>query len=102
MKLSSNLLEKSDLPGQVTLNHLSIGQMEFILLIYYYYYYYYYYHILKKNYHYYYYLFFALSVSLSYRLLGRFPFVRTDRPGHSLRNEDFTFNQNYPARSVKS
>ena len=32
--------------------------------------------------------------------LGRFPFVRTDRPGHSLRNENFTFNQSYPARSV--
>ena len=34
--------------------------------------------------------------------LGRFPFVRTDRPGHYRRNENFTFNQNYPARSVKS
>ena len=33
--------------------------------------------------------------------LGRFPFVRTDRPDH-FRNENFTFNQNYPARSVKS
>ena len=34
--------------------------------------------------------------------LGCFPFVRTDRPDHFLRNENFTFNQNYPARSVKS
>ena len=34
--------------------------------------------------------------------LGCFPFVRTDRPGHSLRNENCTFNQSYPARSVKS
>ena len=32
---------------------------------------------------------------------GRFPFVRTDRPQHSCRNENFAFNQNYPARSVK-
>ena len=37
-----------------------------------------------------------------HRILGRFPFVRTDRPGHSLRNENSTFNQSYPARSVKS
>ena len=35
-------------------------------------------------------------------ILGCFPFVRTDRPGHSLRNENFTLNQSYPARSVKS
>ena len=34
--------------------------------------------------------------------LGRFPFVRTDRPDHSRRNENFTSNQNYPTRSVKS
>ena len=27
-------------------------------------------------------------------------FVRTDRPDHSYHNENFTFNQNYPARSV--
>ena len=33
---------------------------------------------------------------------GHFPFARTDRPDHSRRNENFTFNQNYPARSVKS
>ena len=31
--------------------------------------------------------------------LGRFPFVRTDRPDHSRVNENFTFNQNYPATS---
>ena len=35
-------------------------------------------------------------------LLGCFPFVRTDRQDPSLRNENFTINQNYPARSVKS
>ena len=29
-----------------------------------------------------------------------FLFVRTDRPDHSYHNENFTFNQNYPARSV--
>ena len=34
--------------------------------------------------------------------LGLFPFVRTDRPDPFLRNENFTINQNYPARSVKS
>ena len=34
--------------------------------------------------------------------LGRFTFVRTARPDHSRRDENFTFNQNYPARSVKS
>ena len=34
-------------------------------------------------------------------LLGCFPFVRTDRQDPSLRNENFTINQNYPARSVK-
>ena len=34
--------------------------------------------------------------------LGCFPFVRMDRPDHSHLNENFTFNQNYPARSVKS
>ena len=32
----------------------------------------------------------------------RFRFVRTDRPKQSCRNENFTFHQNYPARSVKS
>ena len=35
-------------------------------------------------------------------VLGRFPFVRTDRPDNSRRNKDFTFNQYYPVRSVKS
>ena len=34
--------------------------------------------------------------------LGRFPFVRTDRPDPSRSNENFTFDQNYPTRSVKS
>ena len=34
--------------------------------------------------------------------LGRFTFVRTARPDHSRRDENFTFNQNYPARSVQS
>ena len=29
-----------------------------------------------------------------------FPFLKTDRPNHSLRNQNFTFNQNYLARSV--
>ena len=33
---------------------------------------------------------------------GRFPFVRTDRPDHSCRNDNFTFNNNFPARSVTS
>ena len=33
---------------------------------------------------------------------GRFRFVRSDRPNQSRRNENFTFHQNYPARSVKS
>ena len=28
-------------------------------------------------------------------VLGRFPFVRTDRPDHSSHNENFTFNQNH-------
>ena len=28
------------------------------------------------------------------RDLGRFPFVRTDRPAHSHLNENFTFHQN--------
>ena len=35
-------------------------------------------------------------------ILGRFPFVRTDRPDPSWSNENFTINQNYPATSVKS
>ena len=34
--------------------------------------------------------------------LRALPFVRTDRPDHSRRDENSTFNQNYPARSVKS
>ena len=34
--------------------------------------------------------------------LGRFPFVRTDRPDHFSCNDNFHFNQNSPARSVKS
>ena len=29
-----------------------------------------------------------------------FLFVRTDRPDHFYHNENFTFNQNYPARSL--
>ena len=29
-------------------------------------------------------------------------FVRTDRPLHSRRNENFIFNQIYPSRSIKS
>ena len=35
-------------------------------------------------------------------ILGRFPFVRTERPDPSRRNENFTINQSYPTRSVKS
>ena len=31
-----------------------------------------------------------------------FPFVKTDHPDPSSLNKNFTFNQNYPARSVKS
>ena len=34
--------------------------------------------------------------------LGHFSFVRTDWWGHSHRNEDHTFNWNYPTRSIKS
>ena len=34
--------------------------------------------------------------------LRRFPFVTTNRRDHSRHNENFTFNQNYQARSVKS
>ena len=34
-------------------------------------------------------------------LLGHFPFVRSDWPDHSRHNENFTFNQNYPATFVK-
>ena len=37
-----------------------------------------------------------------YLLLGRLPFVRSDRSDHSRRNDNFRFNQNSPARSVKS
>ena len=33
--------------------------------------------------------------------LGCFPSVRTDQPHRSSSNENFTFNQNYPTRSVK-
>ena len=40
--------------------------------------------------------------SLQVGHLGRFPFVRTDRPDPSRSNENFTFDQNYPTRSVKS
>ena len=36
------------------------------------------------------------------RISRRFSFVRTDRPDHSRCNENFTFNQNHPARLVKS
>ena len=32
----------------------------------------------------------------------RIPFVRTGLPDHFRRNENFTFRQNYPARSVNS
>ena len=32
---------------------------------------------------------------------GCFPFVRTDQPDHSRRDEKFTFNHNYAVRSVK-
>ena len=35
-------------------------------------------------------------------LLRRFPFVRTDQPDHFRHNENSSFNQNYPVRSVKS
>ena len=38
----------------------------------------------------------------AYIHLEHFPFVRPDRPDNSRHNENFTFNQNYPARSVKS
>ena len=41
-------------------------------------------------------------LSLSFTVLGCFPFVRTDRPDHSRSNENFTFNQNFSTRSVKS
>ena len=34
--------------------------------------------------------------------LGCFPLFRTDRPDHSRRNDNFSFNLNSPARSVKS
>ena len=35
--------------------------------------------------------------------LGRFPFVRTDRPDHSHHNENcFPFNQNYPGQPDQS
>ena len=40
--------------------------------------------------------------TLNVLLLGRFPFVRTERPDPSRRNENFTINQSYPTRSVKS
>ena len=35
------------------------------------------------------------------KILRVLPFVKTDRQAPSRRNENFTFNQNYPARSVK-
>ena len=35
-------------------------------------------------------------------VLGHFPFVRTDRPDHSHRNENFTLYQNYPTTLVSS
>ena len=34
-----------------------------------------------------------------YLILGLFPFVRTDRPDHSRRNDNFRFNQNSTVRS---
>ena len=34
--------------------------------------------------------------------LQRFSYDRTHQPDHSYHNNDFPFNQNYPARSVKS
>ena len=40
-------------------------------------------------------IFFVLILFLECFLI-----VRTDRPDHSYHNENFTFNQNYPARSV--
>ena len=46
---------------------------------------------------------FSLSLLLLFdSLQGPFPFVRTDRPDRSRLNENFTFNQNYSAQSVKS
>ena len=41
------------------------------------------------------------TFAIHMKLLGCFSFVRPDRPTHSRHNENFTFNQNYPARSVK-
>ena len=35
------------------------------------------------------------------KILRVLPFVQTERPAPSRRNENFTFNQNYPAKSVK-
>ena len=42
------------------------------------------------------------KVDLDVLDLGGFPFVRTDRPDLSRRSDNFPFNQNSPARSVKS
>ena len=44
----------------------------------------------------------VLLENASRTALGRFSFVRTDQPDPSLHNENFTVNQKYPARSVKS
>ena len=38
----------------------------------------------------------------SFFILGHFSLVRTDRPDHSHRNENFTLYQNYPATLVAS
>ena len=42
---------------------------------------------------------FSIRVRIVYEswslFLGRFPFVRTDRPIHSRRNDNFTFSQNW-------
>ena len=44
----------------------------------------------------------ACRQKLCYHYLGRFPFVRTDLPDNSRSNKNFTFNQNYPSRPVRS
>ena len=44
----------------------------------------------------------VLLENASRTALGRFSFVRTGQPDPSLHNENFTVNQKYPARSVKS
>ena len=43
-----------------------------------------------------------LSGTVLPAVLGRFPFVRTDRPANCHRNENLTFNQNLLSTSVKS